>query len=202
MRATRKRAAGSGTMTVDEWAELPEDEPGELVDGVLVEEEMPDLTHETAVSWLIGVLRAWAIPLGGYVFGSEVKYGLDFSRGRKPDVTVHLPRARRLPARGAVRVPPDVAVEVVSPTPRDARRDRIEKADDYARFGVRYYWLVDPAQRSIEILERVRGRRYARALAATEGRVRRVPGCAGLSLDLDALWAEIDRLERPARRRR
>ena len=39
-------------MTLEEWAAMPEDDEGELVDGVLVEEEMPDLTHETVVAWL------------------------------------------------------------------------------------------------------------------------------------------------------
>ena len=34
---------------------LPEDEPGELVNGMLLEEEMPDAVHELAASWLIRV---------------------------------------------------------------------------------------------------------------------------------------------------
>jgi hypothetical protein len=31
-------------------------------------------------------------------------------------------------------------------------------------------------------------------LGATEGRLSQIPGCAGLALDLDDLWHEIDRL--------
>jgi hypothetical protein len=30
-------------MTVDQWADLPEDLEGELIDGALVEEEMPSV---------------------------------------------------------------------------------------------------------------------------------------------------------------
>ena len=33
-------------MTLAEWAELPEEEPGELVAGWLEEEEVPDYVHE------------------------------------------------------------------------------------------------------------------------------------------------------------
>ncbi len=182
-------------MTVTEWAALPEDEPGELVHGQLVEEEMPDLVHELVVSWLIALFHGWTEHRGGFVFGSEAKFVVAPRRGRKPDLSVYFHGARALPAHGAVRVPPDLVVEVVSPTPRDGRRDRVEKPDEYAAFGVRYYWIVDPAQRTVEILELGKDARYVRAQALVDG-TSRVPGCPGLSLDLDALWRKVDRLEK------
>ena len=39
-------------MTLEEWADLGEDEEGELVDGYLEEEEMPTTLHETIAAWL------------------------------------------------------------------------------------------------------------------------------------------------------
>jgi Uma2 family endonuclease len=181
-------------LSLDEWAGLEEDEPGEFVDGWLAEEEVPDLAHESVVAWLIGVLRAWLIARGGFVFGSEAKFALSGSRGRKPDVTAYLPGRTGLPRRGVVRVPPDIAVEVLSEAPRDARRDRIEKPDEYARFGIHWYWLIDPHARTFEVFELGADGRYVRALAASSGCLR-IPRCDGLELDLDQLWAEIDRLE-------
>jgi Uma2 family endonuclease len=181
-------------MTLAEWAAMPEDEPGELVDGRLVEEEVPDLHHEIFVAWFVRVLGNWLAGRGGFAFGSEGKFAVAPRRGRKPDVTMYLPGGKRPPARGVVRVPPDVAIEVVSPTPRDGRRDRIEKAREYSAFGVRWYWIVDPALRTLEIFELGADGRYVRALGESEGRIESVPGCEGLSLDLDAMWAEADRL--------
>lgn len=182
-------------MTLAEWAALPEDEPGEIVDDRLVEEEVPDLYHEVFVAWFVFTFKAWLDGRGGFVFGSEGKFAVAPRRGRKPDVTVFLPGTKKPPARGLVRTPPDIAVEVVSPTPRDGRRDRIEKAQEYSAFGVKWYWIVDPALRAMEIYELGPDGRYVRALGAGEGRIDVVPGCEGLVLDLDAMWAEADRLD-------
>lgn len=181
-------------MTVAEWAAMPEDMPGELVDGFLVEDEVPDLTHETAVLWLAALLRAWVVARGGFAFGSDAKYGLSKTRGRKPDITVFLPGCAAPPRRGPVLVPPDICVEVVSLSPSDRRRDRITKLGEYAQFGVRYYWLLDPEARTLEFLELGPDGHYTHVLGATEGAVTDVPGCPGLSLDLDELWEEIARL--------
>jgi Uma2 family endonuclease len=180
-------------MSLAEWAALPEDEDGELVDGCLVEEEVAELTHEAIVSWLIGALRLWAIVRGGFVFGSELKLAVRPRHGRKPDVSVYLPGDPTPRGRSLVRVPPGIIVEVISKSPRDVRRDRIEKPDEYAAFGVRFYWLIDPVARTLEIFELAADGRYVRALGAAQGTID-VPGCAELKLDLDALWAEVDRL--------
>ena len=89
---------------------------------------------------------------------------------------------------------------MVSPRPRDVHRDRIEKLREYAAFGVRWYWLLDPATRMLEIYELGPDGRYVWAQAAAGGRVEAVSGCDGLVVDLDELWGELDRLgeEEPA----
>lgn len=180
--------------TLEQWALLDEDEPGELVDGVLEEEEVPSTIHEVVVAWSIEVLRAWARSSGALVLGSGIKLGVSRSRGRMPDVAVYLRGAPRPPLQGLVDVPPSIAVEVVTPTPRDQRRDRVEKLREYAAFGVRWYWIVDPELRTFEVLELGSDGRYAHAVAVTTAIVENVPGCEGLTVDVGALWAEIDAL--------
>jgi Uma2 family endonuclease len=181
-------------LTIEAWAELPEDTEGELVDGWIVEEEVATVIHETLVSMLIALFHVW---LGGkgLVGGSNAKFKVSGARGRRPDLYVYLP-GTRLPRGDAmiVDVPPDIVVEVVSAGRTDQRRDRIEKLTEYERFGVHYYWLVDPGLRSVEILELGTDARYVHAVTTSGGQVTNVPGCPNLVLDVDALWSEVDRL--------
>lgn len=180
-------------MSIEQWAAMPEDDPGELVGGRLVEEEVADYAHETVVSFVNALLRGYVVPRGGFVAGSEVKLGVGQDQGRKPDLSVYLPGGKVPPRHGPVRVPPDIVVEVISPAPVDVRRDRVEKILDYAAFGVRWYWIIDPAVKVLEILELTSDHRYALVLGAADGSVT-LPGCGDLTLDLDGLWAELDRL--------
>lgn len=186
------RRAARVPMTFEEWERLDEDEDGELVDGFLVEEEVSSFINELVTATLLAILIEWLKPRGGFVGGSDAKFRATPRRGRKADLAVYLP-GRRPEPRGIVTTPPDIIVEIASPTPRDQRRDRVEKVADYAAFGARFYWIVDPELRTFEILE-LTGGRYAHAVGVSEGIIDPVPGCEGLRLDVDALWREIDRL--------
>src|SRR5882757_6923719 len=77
-------------MTIEEWAALGEDTAGEFVDGALEEEEMPSFLHGLVLGWLLANLRQWARRRGGFVAGSNAKYAVSATRGRKPDAAVYL----------------------------------------------------------------------------------------------------------------
>lgn len=178
-------------MTVEEWADLDDDVDGELVDGQLVEEEVVDFGHEGVVSFLLATIRPWARARGGQIFGSEAKLAISARRGRRPDLSVYLPRGGVPNAKDRLaRVPPAIAIEVVTgERARDRRRDRVEKVHDYASIGVASYWLVDPAGRTLEVLTLDADGRYVIALSESAG-AHAIPGSDALSIDLDAMWRE------------
>jgi Uma2 family endonuclease len=65
---------------------------------------------------------------------------------------------------------------------------------EYARFGVPYFWLVDPALGAFAISDRTPAGNYQKLVGVTSGSIDSVPGRPGLVIDVDALWAELARL--------
>lgn len=179
-------------MSLEEWADLEEDEACELVDGRLEEAEMPTWAHELVVSWLVRTLGAWLVPRGGAVVASGYKFAVAARTGRIPDVSAWFPGSPKPRLDQSMsRTPPDLAVEIISTEPRDVRRDRIAKRHEYAKFGLRSYWMIDPTARTLEVLALGTDGRYVLALSESAG-AHDVPGCDGLRVDLDALWSELD----------
>lgn len=187
------RVINQERMTIEQWANMAEDEPGEFVDGYLVEEEVPDFLHESVVAWLVFTLRSWGKPRKAFVFPSELKYAVSERRGRKPDVSMYAPSVHTKNVN-LTREPPLLMVEVLTPTARDVRRDRVEKMTEYAQFGVRSYWIVDPKNRYIECYELSKDGRVFLSATAAQGQLE-VPNFDDLVLDLDELWSEVDRVE-------
>jgi Uma2 family endonuclease len=53
--------------------------------------------------------------------------------------------------------PPQLVVEVVSPGKENADRDYRYKRSEYAARGIAEYWIVDPVQGRVTVLEWVEG---------------------------------------------
>jgi Uma2 family endonuclease len=173
------------------WAEfvaLEEDDLRELVDGVLLEIDVPNKQHEWAVSTLIWLLRAWAEPRqAGTVLGSGYKIRIDERRGVMPDVQfVRRGREAILGSEGIEAGAPDLVVEVVSPT--SARYDRVQKLAWYAAIGVAEYWIIDPQGETVERLVLGTDHRFviAESLAGEAGF--RPDSFPGLEIPLADLW--------------
>jgi len=80
---------------------------------------------------------------------------------------------------------PELILEILSSG--TIQRDRVEKAQLYARHGVRHYWLVDPEARAIEAFELAEGQ-YRRT-ARLAGEATFVPALfPGLAIPLSTLW--------------
>lgn len=141
--------------TPEDLLSLPDQNAYELVDGRLVEQAM---SIESA--WSSGkILRllgdhcdaqdpAWVLPGGESGF---VCFPGHPNKVRKPDVAV-IRRERPLSTKewkGYARIPPDLAVEVVSTNELVEEVD--EKLLEYLAAGVALIWIVRPRSRMVEI---------------------------------------------------
>ena len=128
---------------------LPEDDGHryELIDGVLIVSPGPQLPHQDMVGNLHLILRA-GCPQHLKVVLAPFAVALSDDTEVQPDLLV-APRTqftrRELPG------PPLLAVEVLSPSTR--RIDLLLKRDRLQAAGVQSYWLVDPEEPSITVLE-------------------------------------------------
>ena len=134
------------SVTWSAFLDLPEDDTRELIDGTLMELEVPTSFHEAIVMFLGGELHAWAKVHGGRVLGSGYKVKINERRGLMPDVQFYR-KGRVLPHRGLDTGAPDLAIEVVSPS--SGRSDKVFKLESYKRIGCPEYWIVDPSDESI-----------------------------------------------------
>jgi Uma2 family endonuclease len=188
-RAQRTR---KGSYTWDDFVALPDDDRRELIDGELVEVEVPRRGHERIVGRLVYYLIGWTMRHGGEVLPSGYKIRVSETRGVMPDVQLF--RAGNEPDEsqelGLVDGRPDLVVEIISPS--SLRYDRIVKLGYYLALRVPEYWLLHPEEKTFE---RFVYTRKGYILAETlEGDATFAPKeFRGLKIPLAELWTPAKR---------
>src|SRR3989442_540683 len=111
--------------TWEDFVLLPDDDRRELIDGELVDVEVPTKEHEHVVSLLIFFLVGWARPRhAGIILASGYKVRVSQHRGVMPDVQFYRADNPNQPGdQGLEAGRPDLAVEVMSPG--SGRHDRV-----------------------------------------------------------------------------
>ena len=139
--------------TAAELLALPDAEQWELIDGQFVERPMGALAVWVA-GQIFGALFAYAKAHGGWVFGDGAGYRCyvdDPERVRRPDASfIRADRLSTIPS-GFLTLPPDLAVEVISPT--DLYYEVEAKVAEYLAAGVRMVWLVNPDNQSVRVFQ-------------------------------------------------
>lgn len=137
--------------TYEDYLGLDDDARFEIINGRACMSPSPELFHQEWVGDLFIIIRQHvkAYKLGK-VFVAPVDVVLDHENVVQPDLVFVSASNSGLLERRGIMGAPDLVVEVISPG--SLRRDRYEKRDLYARFGIKEYWLADVANRSVEVL--------------------------------------------------
>ena len=140
--------------TYEDLLKVPENLVAELIDGELYTWPRPASPHARAATVLTRLLFAafddgdggpggwWIVNepelhLGGQIM---VPDRAGWRRERMPEY----------PDTSGCTAAPDWLCEIQSPG--NARHDRVVKLPRYAEHGVRHVWMIDPAQKTLEVL--------------------------------------------------
>src|SRR5262249_12041261 len=147
--------AAQKLITAEEFFRMPDPPDGskqELVRGVIITMPPPGGRHGACCS---RIARRMAGHVEDNQLGVVTSNDTGFISERDPD-TVRGPdvafwRKERLPEvpEGYIEIPPDLAVEVVSPNDHFTRVQK--KVTHYLTHGVRLLWVVDPEDRSVSV---------------------------------------------------
>ncbi|HZU78176.1 MAG TPA: Uma2 family endonuclease [Dehalococcoidia bacterium] len=142
-----------GRWTYEAYARIPDDgRRYEIIDGVLYVTPAPSYPHQNSVSNFHYHLKTHLRTTGrGIVILAP--FDVELMPGQpvvQPDVLVVLAEHRHRLTNSRLIGPPDLVIEVSSPS--TATHDRSRKLSAYARAGVPEYWIADPNARTVELL--------------------------------------------------
>jgi Uma2 family endonuclease len=175
--------------TYEDILQLPKNVVGEIIDGDLVVSPRPASRHALASSVVGGALtgpfhRGRGGP-GGWIILDEPELHFG-SHVLVPDLAGW--RRERMPVFPDVpwfALAPDWVCEVLSPS--TAILDRTRKQDIYREQGVSWLWFVDPATRTVEVLNRTEHGWMVAGTFGGQGEAR-VPPFDAVTIDIGALW--------------
>jgi len=177
--------------TYEDLMKVPDIMVAEIVDGELHATPRPATKHTRAYSSLgirIGGPYDHGIggPGGWWILDEpELHLGRDVL---VPDLAGwRRERMPQLPDAAHFTMPPDWICEILSPS--TAKLDRTKKLAVYAREGVHHAWLLDPLDRTLEVLRLDNGR-WTIMATHIDAEVVRVEPFADIDLELSALWAD------------
>jgi Uma2 family endonuclease len=179
-------------ITAKDWGEIDGSPRYDLVDGEL--REKPDVAywHEFLLMHFSGFLHAYVLARGlGHIVISNAKLKISEVGGREPDLFFVPVDQYHLVGKNLFKGIPPLVVEVLSPS--NEQEDRVAKFLEYAQLGIGEYWIIDFANRRIEVyrLAQQADGAHAYALAETvegESVVFRPTLFPGLEIPMAQVW--------------
>ena len=168
--------------TYEEYYKLDDDQRYEIIGGSLLLAPAPDAWHQDWSRKLFRLIDRFVTQNNrGEVFYAPIDIVLDEENTVQPDIVFIATPNLQIIQRRAIFGVPELLVELVSPS--SVRRDRYDKKALYARFGVKEYWIGDPANKALEILTLKEGRYELHCCAEEKGKLTSLV-LPGLEFDL------------------
>lgn len=183
-------------MTAAEYLALGETtERYELVDGVVVMSPSATPSYSEIINEIVYQFKAYARAADPIRVFTNTDLRVAGDLVYRPVLAAYT--AARLPPRTAtLNSPPDLVVEVLSPSSRAL--DLVTKRRDYDRFNVGEYWIIDPDTAQVRTLHRPAPPALAQPFVETLITADTHPSTAipGFTLDLRPILAIINEARR------
>lgn len=129
--------------------------------------------------------EVYPAPFAVRLFEQEGDYPEDVYTMVEPDISV-VCDSSKLDAAGC-KGAPDLVMEILSPS--TMRHDRFTKFNLYQRAGVREYWIVNPAEKSVQVFLLEDGHYTAKEYGGADDQLR-VNVLEGCVIDLSEVFPE------------
>ncbi len=136
--------------TVEDYLQLGEDFHYQLIEGELIMSPAPNPYHQEVVLRLCRVLDDFCNKIKGKTYFSPIDVYLDEHNVYQPDLILLTSDSLNKISDRGIEGTPELVVEILSPS--NSHIDRYQKKEAYHKFGVKEYWMIDPNNKSIEIL--------------------------------------------------
>ena len=155
--------------TVEDYMQLPEGAPFQLINGKLTFMASPKVLHQNISFILSGLffnfLREY--PIGKFLT-APMDVHLDVKNVFQPDL-LFVSNERSHIVQDFVYGAPDLVVEITSPGSK--KMDSKDKMAVYGKYHVREYWLIDPGTKSVQLFENQGDEMIEKAKLGMGGRV-------------------------------
>jgi Uma2 family endonuclease len=141
---------------------LPEGTPAELINDTIYMSPTPNYNHQDLSTELAMQIRSYVKKrnLGNCLADTDVFF--DNKNVFEPDILFIAKQNMNIVKEGKIKGSPDLIVEILSPGNID--HDKITKKAAYEKFGVKEYFIVDPATKET-ITWYLTGKKYVKQLS-------------------------------------
>ena len=174
--------------TYADFAALSEGTLAQLFDGLLVMSPAPNIFHQIITHrvsrWLGNYAEEHDV---GLVLEAPIDVRLGPERVLQPDIVFVAADRLGILGKQEIEGAPDLVVEVLSPS--TGAYDLTQKRRLYEEAGVREYWIVDPAEKTVEVLALTDGGYQSAARVRRKGMAGSVL-LAGFGVEAEALFTD------------
>ncbi len=186
---TETKTKVEGKFTYQDYLKLPE-ETGyqfEVLEGNLIKEPSPNVMHQRVSRRLQRILEDYFRESDpkGEIFNAPLDVTFSDITVVQPDLFYISSIHHKIIKENRIDGSPELVVEILSPY--NPRKDRLQKMQIYRKAHIKHYWIVNPAERTLECYA-LRDGSYTLLVSGMDEDVVKHPDFIDLSISLKKLW--------------